>query len=391
MALPAASSILFIPWSQDSEGLKGQLNPAYQAGFDTGEPHPKSHDAFWFRQGAKGNFYLVDAWGGPEITIVSKEGSILGKSPLPPKTHLVDFAVVNGGYILLKKFKGIVLERIEMDGTIQWSRSISSEELEDADQILWNGKRLFLTSGRSQADLLEINIKSGDIRDKIVRNIGGAPSVLLSDNRVLTVAYFPDLRKRGISVYNLKSGTENSKPFGDEWYGALATSLGADDQERVIMYTIPAFGAENGLARITPDGAMDKRLNGNGFVADPQNRVVYAGREENGQLMVQPLGNSGAKSSWQVPVPISDEKEGRFEYGGPQENGAHVFYFRDGNGQYKAALHCQSSGQVEVTNWTGSEVITRMQPTSTWQVQGNGSVLIPVSSSEGLSILKVDF
>lgn len=390
MSEPAAPLITFIPWSQNGEGLNGELTEAYITSFTMGQVIPKAYQPVEIRVGEDGRFAVLGA-GGIVIDVIGGIGES-SKTPVEKGGRILDFITLQDSYIILRNNKEIILEKVEMDGAVQWTRTITNEDLKDADQLLWNGKQLFLTSGRSKADLLEINTGNGKTIRKIERDAGGKPSVLLSGDRVLTVAYFPEERKRGISVYDLNAGTEKARPFDDQWYGSLATAIGVDDQERVTMFTIPAFGAETGLLRLDNEGEVNARLRTIGFAPGPENKAIFYGGFNDGKLTVQRYNSRSMQRSWDIPESLlKEEPKGRFEYGGLDEAQKHQFYFRDGMGYYHTVLSCGLDGKVELRKFEADEVITRMQPASTWLVQGDGSVLIPVTTVDGLSILKVEF
>ncbi len=406
MSEPTAPLVTFIPWSPGGAGLHGELTEAYVTSFTMGQIIPKAHqplDLWVVGQGKYGvgaqrenvaraqEKYAILEAGGAAIVGLNGDNNTTFRTQLDQGGRILDFIALKDSYLLLRKQKEIFIERVEMDGAMQWSRFLSDDDLKDADQLLWNGQRLFVTSGRSQADLLEIDPGTGNTIKKIVRDAGGKPSVLIAGDRVLTVAYFPEARKRGISIYDLNTGEEDARPFDNQWYGPLATAIGADDQNRVTMFTIPAFGAETGLLRLDGEGKLDNKWRTIGFATGTDHKAIYSGNVRDNKLTVQRWQSKSMEISWEIPVDLLKEApKGRFEYAGPDASQSHQFYFRDDMGYYHSALSCGSDGKVEVRKFAEGEIITRMQPASTWLVQSDGAVLIPVTSAKGLSILRIE-
>ena len=390
MTEPADPQALFIPWSEDGKGLKGELTEAYITSFVMEEIIPMAHKPFHFRVDHSANYHFL-AFGGSEITEVDGKGKTVGSTPLPSdQGRVLDYVPHGDGYwILYANGPSLVLVSKGVGQIEGVNSEIGSYKLADPDQILYNGTSLYLTSNRSQANLLQIDPEDGSILQTIERKVGGKPSAYLSDERILTVAYFPDHKARGISIRHLKTGEEKALPFGDQWYGPLVTAFGADDQARITLFTNPAFGGNTGLLRLDDKGVIDGKLETEGL-AQPGS-TLFSGQQYEGRLTVQVPGSRIPVKVWDLPEELKKQAKNRYEYAGPNENGAHVFYQRDEMGYYKNVLTCSDDPKISVRRFEKGEVITRMQPTSTWQVLGDGSLLIPITTPEGLQIIKFSF
>jgi hypothetical protein len=335
-----------------------------------------------------GGFHLLGESG--DLVHLDAAGRAFGRTPLVGAgSSIVDYACDPGGDCLLleRLDQGgqLVnrLRRLDRTGRERWSRvGPRSRQLEPASftgtfsKILWDGgANCYLPAEWHGSGVVELAADTGEL-GRTLHQRAGAGAPFLAGGRLVSAFLDPAANRRGIAVLDPGSGQSAEHLGGDEHFAWLVYPFGADALARLYVWR------EGRIARLSLEGDLEVLGALDGVAMRAGEGVVFSSHASGAGVVV-----TGGGAPLTLPLPpdfrlVHVDDEGRYHLVGGEEPGSAGevrVYTRRGE---PVASHSAADGQLWATE-------DRLPPHGHWQVSGQGDVLIPLVTPQGVAIVRL--
>lgn len=384
-------TLVFIPFGEASGQVPASFIDAFPAGFAARPNLVQVPAPVHLRLGAHEQLLVADA-AGQRLLCFDAAGQFLQQYALPGQGDLLDFAAYGDGWLLLREGQGgALLTYVQADGVAAWQTLVPEESLEDARQVIVDGTQVFLAGHRDGSPLRRIDPQTGALGEAYSRGNSAGQLYPAAEKTWASMAWWPASSQRGIAYLRPGAATPEGMPFAPAWQNSLRCLFGADAASRLYLYRIPALAGAEGLLRLTPRGEVAGELALRGIVvgSDGESLAYFSVSDD-----VFSRHDRTADGSIQVAeYPLTAEQRaalGNQPWAAVLQDDGALRLDLAGNLGYGSSLTFQGAS-VQASALEAGVRAGRMQLAASWQVTRQGAVIIPVTTPEGIALVRVEF
>lgn len=329
-----------------------------------------------------------------ELVHLGSDGEIAGRTPLSPEPErrIVDYACeASGRCIVLEKIGGAGqqvnrLRRVGGSEDGAWSRTGPSSTTPpdfaalfgDFSQVLLDetNRRLYLQAKHEPA-IAELDAETGAVVGTLALPEGGGRA-FLAGGRLGCVVLNPAGNLRGIWRFDLERREAVEHPGTAEHFAWLVYPFGMDEASRIYAWR------EGRIARISFEGTLEEIFAISGVAVRAADKAVFTSRAVNGAVRIAGTG-IGTDVELELAAPpdfrlIAIDAKGRYHLLGPETPAADARRL-----VFSADLRLETDAPMPEL----PTIECRLPTYDLWQVDRSGRVIFPVTTPEGLAVLRL--
>lgn len=382
--MPMFEPVLFVKWGGGPDEATPRYEEIAAGGLQARPPDRSRAAALPLRLDAQGGFHLHSPEDGA-ILAFGPDGCFAGRTPLSPRA-VTDFAAgVDRYHCVFRERTGGGLVSVDRAGAVAWRR----EDLDrSVDRVVLTPRGLFACARSAPERLVHLDPSTGATVRELELEHEAIRPFAAPDGALVAATYFPEARRRGVLVLDPETGKEAARVGDKELYGTLLSIFGTDAEHNVYLYGATLGDRSPSLFVVGADAQVRLRAPFDALLASGSGRRAVMARFTGSDLHLTWSGEGGqtVQVAWperlraRVPEGVAlveaDEERAIFDLrgeGGPTE---------------RVALRL-ATGALEPVSAAGA-VVHGMQPVTTWQVGADGRVHVPVTSEEGVSVVRLE-
>ena len=376
---------LFIHWGTGPDQATPRYSELVAGGLQARPPNRRRVQPLRLRLDAAGGYH-VHSPGDGAILSFDAHTRFVAKVALPAAGDVLDFAVGPLAYLaLFDTGGGRALVAVDRAGTASWRRADLDA---DVDRVVLTQSGLFLSASLQPGSLLELEAATGATRRRHALPHEAIDPVAAPDGVLVAATYLPDLRRRGVLTYDPATGQTAIAAAGPELYATLLGVVGTTAAHELVIHGPTRSDPQTSLFIVGPDAQVRRHVGLDAILA-PAPGEITVGRFVDATLVLDGK-RPGLPATVALPDAMRSVAPERLDLVevGPRRI---VFDVRapDGVTAERQALDVTSGQTAPVATGHAPVLIPGMQPPTTWQVAGDGRVLIPVVSEAGLAIVAI--